>query len=373
MKVLILSCDTGEGHNSAGRALSDYFTRQGVQCEMLNALQFYPRALAALISKGHVFIYRKLPLLFGAGYRMEEKHTSKLMIKGIEEAAKSLAQYVSEGDYDAALCVHAFPALMLTRARRRFGLRIPQYFFATDYTCSPSVNETEMDAYFIPKGTKAEFVACGLPAEKMVESGIPVLEAYYAPRDREGARQALGIDADCRLLLLMCGSMGCGPIEELVDALCGRMGGNARLVVVCGSNKKLFASLQAKNLPSSIRVLGYSRDMLRLMDASDVFLSKPGGLSSTEAMVRRLPMVAIDAVPGCETRNLEFFLSHGYVTTADTVDALAERALDLLNHPDKAEGMRHAVERDFSSCAVADAFQYIMYRGAVPERGMHCD
>ena len=140
MKVLILSCNTGEGHNSAGRALSDYFTRRGVECEMLNALKFYPRALAALISKGHVFIYRKLPLLFGAGYRMEEKHTSKLMIKGIEEAAEALCRYIEAGGYDAVLCVHPFPALMMTRARRSFGLKIPQYFFATDYTCSPSVN-----------------------------------------------------------------------------------------------------------------------------------------------------------------------------------------------------------------------------------------
>lgn len=360
MKVLILSCNTGEGHNSAGRALSDYFTRRGVECEMLNALKFYPRALAALISKGHVFIYRKLPLLFGAGYRMEEKHTSKLMIKGIEEAAEALCRYIEAGGYDAVLCVHPFPALMMTRARRSFGLKIPQYFFATDYTCSPSVNETDMDAYFIPRGTKAEFVACGLPAERMVESGIPVQEAFYAPRDREGARRALNIDPDCRLLLLMCGSMGCGPIEELVDTLAGQLGGNARLIAVCGSNKRLYAALQEKKLPDHIRILGYTNDMRRLMDASDVFLSKPGGLSSTEAMVRRLPMVAIDAVPGCETRNLEFFLSHGYVTTADTVEALAERALDLLNHPDKTEGMRRAVERDFSTCAVEEAYQYIM-------------
>ena len=360
MKVLILSCDTGEGHNSAGRALADYFSRRGAQCEMLNALRFYPRALAALISKGQVFIYRKLPLLFGAGYRMEEKHTSQLMIKGIEKAAGALTRYILEGGYDAALCVHAFPALMLTKARRSFGLEIPQYFFATDYTCSPSVNETDMDAYFIPRGTKAEFVACGLSAEKMVESGIPILEAYYAPKDREGARRALNIDPDARLLLLMCGSMGCGPIEELVDTLAGRLGGNARLIAVCGSNKKLYAALQEKNLPDHIRILGYTNDMRRLMDASDVFLSKPGGLSSTEAMVRRLPMVAIDAVPGCETRNLEFFLSHGYVTTADTVEGLAERALDLLNHPEKADGMRRAMERDFSSCAVETAYQYIM-------------
>ena len=360
MKVLILSCDTGEGHNSAGRALADYFSRRGAQCEMLNALRFYPRALAALISKGHVFIYRKLPLLFGAGYRMEEKHTSQLMIKGIEKAAGALTRYILEGGYDAALCVHAFPALMLTKARRSFGLEIPQYFFATDYTCSPSVNETDMDAYFIPRGTKAEFVACGLSAEKMVESGIPILEAYYAPKDREGARRALNIDPDARLLLLMCGSMGCGPIEELVDTLAGRLGGNARLIAVCGSNKKLYAALQEKNLPDHIRILGYTNDMRRLMDAADVFLSKPGGLSSTEAMVKRLPMVAIDAVPGCETRNLEFFLSHGYVTTADTVEGLAERALDLLNHPEKADGMRRAMERDFSSCAVETAYQYIM-------------
>lgn len=369
MKVLILSCDTGEGHNSAGRALQDTFLRRGVACEMFNALTFYPQLFSTLISKGHVFVYRKLPQLFGAGYRMEERHTSRLMIKGIEEAAEALYHYVLGGGYDVVISVHAFPALMATEARRRYGLRAALYFVATDYTCSPSVNATVMDAYFIPRGTAEEFSACGLPGERLVESGIPVPESYYAPKDREGARRELGIPQDGRMLLLMCGSMGCGPIEELVQALSERMGGNARLTVVCGSNRKLYASLQEKNLPDHIQVLGFTRQMRQLMDAADVFLSKPGGLSSTEAMVKRLPMVCIDAVPGCETRNLEFFLKNGYATTADTVDALAERALDLLCHPDKAEGMRRAVERDFSGCAVEDIFQYVMDHGmATQER-----
>lgn len=361
MKVLILSCDTGEGHNSAGRALLDYFSRRGVESEMLNGLKFYPRVLSALISKGHVFVYRKLPFLFGAGYRMEERHTSRLMIQGIEKAAESLYNYVVGGEYDALLCVHPFTALMATKARRSFGLRIPMYFFATDYTCSPSVNETQMDAYFIPRGTRAEFIACGLPEGRLVESGIPVMEAFHAPRSREDARRTLGIKPEERVLLLTCGSMGCGPIEELVETLARRMTPNTRLIAVCGSNKKLYAALCDRKLPRNIWVLGYTQQMLQLMDAADVFLSKPGGLSSTEAMVKGLPMVAINAVPGCETRNLEFFLKKGYVTTAEGVEALADRALHLLEHPEEAQDMLRAIRRDFCYCAVESAFQYIMY------------
>lgn len=361
MKVLILSCDTGEGHNSAGRALLDYFSSRGVQSEMLNGLRFYPRMLSTLISKGHVFVYRRLPFLFGAGYRLEEKHTSKLMIRGIEKAAESLHNYVVGGEYDALLCVHPFTALMATKARRSFGLRIPMYFFATDYTCSPSVNETQMDAYFIPRGTRAEFIASGLPEGRLVESGIPVAEACHRHQNREDARRQLGVSPEERVLLLTCGSMGCGPIEELVDALASRMKPTHRLIAVCGSNKKLYTSLCDKGLPRNIWVLGYTQQMLQLMDAADVFLSKPGGLSSTEAMIKGLPMVAINAVPGCETRNLEFFLKKGYVTTADTVNGLADRALELLEHPEETEDMLRAVRRDFSCCAVESVFQYVMY------------
>ena len=360
MKILILSCDTGEGHNSAGNAIKDYFERHGVCCDMLNALSFFPRPLSSLISKGPVFVYRKLPKLFGVGYRHEEKGFSGVISRALMEAAGPLHKYLVDGGYDVVLCVHTFTATMMKAVRRRYGTDVAQYFVATDYTCSPGAGGSEMDAYFIPRGVKEDFIRCGLAEGRLVETGIPVQESFYQPRNRKAAREELGFPQDSRILLLMCGSMGCGPIEELVQTLGGRLSANTHLVVVCGSNERLYSRLMEQNHSGQIHILGFTRKMNQLMAAADLFLSKPGGLSSTEAMVKRLPMICINAVPGCETRNLEFFLKKGYATTAETVEGLSALALDLLDHPEKTDRMLRAIEEDFSACAVESIYQYVM-------------
>lgn len=314
-----------------------------------------------------MFVYRRLPKLFGMGYRHEEKAFSGMASRALMKAAAPLHEYLISGGYDVVLCVHTFTATMMTAVRRRYGTNgIPQYFIATDYTCSPGAGGSEMDAYFIPRGVKEDFIRCGLPEEKLVETGIPVQESFYQPRDREAARAELGFPQDSRVLLLMCGSMGCGPIEELVQTLGGRLSENTHLVVVCGSNERLCKRLKERNCSQQIHILGFTRKMNQLMASADLFLSKPGGLSSTEAMVKRLPMICIDAVPGCETRNLEFFLKKGYATTAGSVEDLATLALDLLDHPEKTDCMLQAMKQDFSACAVERIHQYVM-EGSIPD------
>ena len=342
MKVLILSCDTGEGHNSAGRALSDYFTRRGVECEMLNALRFYPRALAALISKGHVFIYRKLPLLFGAGYRMEEKHTSQLMIKGIEKAAGALTRYILEGGYDAALCVHAFPALMLTFIQHSDPLPIRTLFVATDYTASPSCDRIRPDVCVIPDASLTdEFAAAGIRRETIAPCGIPVRAALYQKLPSAEAKKRVGIDPSHRHLLIMTGSMGCGPMEELTQLLANLLPASYDVSVACSNNEQLIRRMQrAFRKNPNIHICGYIDNISAMMDSADLFLTKPGGISTSEAMVKGLPMVLVNVVGGCETPNLQFFVSHGGAATAQTPEQIAELCRQLL-YDDARRGAMH--------------------------------
>ncbi|MEE1160471.1 MAG: hypothetical protein U0K70_00245, partial [Acutalibacteraceae bacterium] len=101
MRLLILSCNTGEGHNSAARAIKGYLETKNIPCEIRDALAFWSPEKSKIISKGHVFIYRKMPKLFGVSYRFEENHPPKegdesfiyeLVIKGCD----SLEEYLSE-------------------------------------------------------------------------------------------------------------------------------------------------------------------------------------------------------------------------------------------------------------------------------------
>ncbi len=328
MKFLILSCNTGEGHNSAAKAIKEYFEINGSFCDIMDSLSFWSKESSKIISKGHIFIYRNLPKLFGATYRFEENHppkegTESFIYEIVTNGCKKLEKYLKAADYDAVICVHIFSAMLMAKLRKSGRSDIPCYFVATDYTCSPGVGETECDLYFIPhKDLYEEFENCGISREKLVASGIPIKQSFYESFEKAEAKKRLGIKENERVVLISCGSMGCGPIKELAEKLPKSLPEDIRVIVICGNNKRLYTHIYKKELPSNLTVLGYTTEMSLYMDAADLIMTKPGGLSSTESAVKHKPIVFIDAVPGCETRNLEFFLSHGFAVFGKDAEEL---------------------------------------------------
>jgi processive 1,2-diacylglycerol beta-glucosyltransferase len=212
-------------------------------------------------------------------------------------------------------------------------------FVATDYTCSPGVELTQVERYFIPRGLSADFIRNGIPKERLTETGIPVSADCYSPLSPQAAKEALHLDPQRRLVTLSCGSMGCGPMRSLAVLLSEKLPEDTDLAILCGSNTRLKRELAPLNHKSSVHVLGYTHEMSLWLAASAVVLSKPGGLTSTEAMTMGIPFVCINAVPGCETRNRDFFCEKGYATTARHVYGLVQQTLTLLEFPELAEEM----------------------------------
>lgn len=332
MKVLLLSCNTGEGHNSAATAVSETLEAHGIECNIKNAFDFISDTMSELISKGHVFVYRNMPHVFGAGYKIEEKYPPRMFYRKMARGAMPLYKYLKVGEYDTVICSHIFAAMMLTECRHRCKADVKAYVIATDYTCSPGLNMLDMDGYFIPhKRLVPEFVSKGIPADKIVVSGIPVSQRYFSEKTQAQSRASLGLDDADDVVLLSCGSMGCGPMYELTHRLLSVLGGNARLCVVCGSNKKLYDELMPACEDKRLILEGYTSKMFDYMNSADVFITKPGGLSTTEAMALGIPLVFVNAVPGCESRNLSFMTEIGYAVTAKTTVEIAELVKKLVD------------------------------------------
>lgn len=351
MKIAILTCSTGGGHNSAGNAIRGQFLSGGAECDLINALDFMPKLQSDVISKGHVLVYKKAPKLYGVAYRFEERHSPRTIDRLCGAAAVKLYPFLREHGYDAVVCVHVFPAVMMTHIRRKYDSLFRSYFVATDYTCSPGVDMTQLDGYFIPKGLTQEFMQCGLPEEKLVETGIPVDAACYEGWDKEAARRALGLDPSMRQVVLSCGSMGCGPMRSLAALLAKALPEDVELTVICGSNRRLKRDLSILKHKERVRVLGFTDQMPLWLHAADILLSKPGGLTSTEAMTIGVPLICINAVPGCETRNRQFFVRRGLAATANHVPGLVELTLALLDDPEKRRAMAERQREAFAQPA----------------------
>ncbi len=324
MKLLILSCSTGGGHNTAAAAISAYFKKMGVESDIVNALEFLPKAKAELISRGHVFAYKYAPKLYGAGYRISEKRPQTFVYEQNAKGADELCRVLFSGNYDAVISVHIFAAMMMTELRLSREIMLPSFFVATDYTCSPGVSELDADKFFIPhEKLREEFVQQGILSDKLVASGIPVKAEFCEKTDKKEARRALGMSEEGRVLLLCCGSMGCGPIRGIALRISEVLGENDSLVIICGSNRQLAKELEFLTGDDiRIKICGYTDKMSHYMDAADLIMTKAGGLSTTEAVMKRLPILYIDAVPGCESRNIEFMTKNAYALETDTASGM---------------------------------------------------
>lgn len=362
MQLLILTANTGEGHNSAARAIAEYFVGRGHSCRIQNGLAFMPRAKSQAICRGHVFFYRKLPRVYGMGYRFEERQAHRQAYQsrlraGHMHASRHRARrrrlelntFLQEGGYDAVICVHVFAARLISQLRRQGRLHIPCFFLATDYTCSPGVNQLDMDAWFIPhRGLTEEFASYGIPRERLIASGIPVRDVFLHRGDRLKARRRLNLPEDGQIVLLSCGSMGAGAMGRLVCQLAEALPEGTLLIAVCGSNRMLQRRLAGLNLPGTL-VLGFVEDMALYMDAADLFLSKPGGLSTTEAMHKGVPLALINLAPGCETRNMDFLSGLGCALAAQDCNRLCELACDVLRHGERLEACTRRCAGEFAA------------------------
>ena len=358
MKTLILSCNTGEGHNSCAKAIKDYFDACGEICTVEDGLSFISPAASDIMSRGHSYIYKHMPWLSRRGYNYAESHTayygeSTPLYKYFTQGSARLSKYIAQSGFDCVICTHVFTAFMVTRMLEKCPMKLSTAFVATDYSSYPAIEKTCLDFYFVPDRSLIPVYAnLNIPKEKIIAAGIPLRGMFYESKPNAEAKSACGIDPEHRHLLIMCGSMGCGPMEELLAEISGKIGENIEISVVCGNNSKLEATLSKQYSDfNNIHINGFVENMSLLMDGADLYLTKPGGISTSEAAGKRLPMVLIDAVAGVEKYNLKFFVESGGAVTASTPREVADLCIDLLHDRPLTDYMKQKLLNSTSSNA----------------------
>lgn len=346
MDALILSCGTGGGHNAAGFAVKEELLRRGHRVTMMNPYDLCGDKLAAIIDKAYIKLAQHAPKAFGAIYvlgnlyrRLPWRSPVYFVNAG---AVNTLAAFLQEHPVDVVIMPHIFPAEILTYMREH-GMPVPKtIFIATDYTCIPFTEECCCDACIIPSSKlMGEFISRGIPAERIHPFGIPVRGCFGAPPAKEEAKRTLKLDASKKYILISGGSIGAGKVKKTLALLYEITQGTPyRLIVICGSNARLRQDLTAQ-YGKSVLLLGQTEHMPLYLRACDLYLTKPGGLSTTEAAVMEVPLVLLPPIPGCETRNLQFYTQNGMAVEAELSQEGLRRMLDLLDAPSACEEMLH--------------------------------
>lgn len=366
MKALILSCNTGGGHNAAARAIAEAFRAHGDEAVVLDYLKLAGENVSKTVGNVYVETVKMVPGLFGMVYKLGMlvsrilRRSPVYYING--KMAKYLRAYLKEHPADVILMPHLYPAETITYMKRK-GMDLPlTVAVMTDYTCIPFWEETECDYYVIPQQSQAkEFIKRGIPAEKLFAAGIPVAAACGSSIGKKEAREKLGLDLKKHYILMAGGSMGAGAMGKLVELLRRKLEKDEHLLLICGSNHKLEAHLKkVYGDDNRITVLGSVNNMPLYLKACDIIYTKPGGLTSTEAAVAGIPIVHTKPIPGCETKNRSFFRSNAISVTAYTRYGLVRKGLRLLREPDLGKKMTDAQSRVIEKNSAEKIYRFVI-------------
>lgn len=323
----------------AARALEEAFAvhAPGVDVCNIDALEYTTFLHRNVYAQSYLSMVNYLPSVWGYFYDRFEKKDSRPMARVLAWLdrlnANGLFKMIAEYKPDHIISTHFLPAELIDMR----GLRVSNSVVITDYDAHSMWAYENVGRYFVATDeTRHSLVHNGVDAEKVVVSGIPVRQAFLRRMGRAALQKKWKVDAKVRTILLMSGGYGVGRVEEIVSTLLG-VAGAFNLLVVVGNNKQLERRLTrlGEGVPPRVKyqVFGFVQDIAELMEISDLAISKAGGLTMTECLVKGLPLIVTDPIPGQEDRNADYLLEMGAGFKAHSLVNLEGKVARLLGNP----------------------------------------
>lgn len=365
-KVLILSCNTGGGHNAAGKAICQELVSRDVECEMVDFLALTSPIISKSVCKSYIGIVKKVPRLFGVMYKSAGKDRFK-RVKSVSYFVNSwqrlpLRHLIEDNGYNVVVMPHIFPSQGLTNLVKHKGTKVLSLMIGTDYDYVPYSTEVHPDYFVLPHGDISQkYVDQGIDKDKLLPFGIPVSAQFKERVEKVKARKTLGIAEDRPCVLIMSGSMGYGDADKLISGLIKKYGDTVSVVLLGGNNKKLKENVRNTYKENkNVTVVDFTTKVSLYMDAADVILTKPGGLTTTEFAVKNVPAILTKPIPGCETRNAAFFTSRGMALQCLTVEDQLAGIDYLLKNDDARKTMMRAQQENINPNSAKDICDFIL-------------
>lgn len=354
-RVLILSASSGAGHVRAGQALEQAFLSRGdCQVEHIDALAYVSKLFQGLYDKAYISMVRRAPDLMGLIYDRTDQPwwhpRRRLALDRLN--TQPMIRMLKRVQPDLCIATHFLPAEILAWLIAKKKLSARNAIVVTDYDVHAMWLCRTVDRYYVAIQESAEYLAgIGVPAGKLKVTGIPIDPVFEQPLHRAEARRTLCLVPDASILLIAAGGYGLGPFEQLVVRLLAQKR-SWQLVAIAGKSETLRKHLEeigrtAGKLPGGserLVTVGFTTEMDRYMAAADLLIGKAGGLTTSEALARGLPMVLIEPIPGQEERNADHLLEAGAAIRANNLPAAAWKIATLLENSERLAAMRKAAK-----------------------------
>lgn len=369
-RILVLSVKAGAGHLRAAQAVTHAIRERFPNVEVVSAdaLEYTNAAFRKGYTEGYETLVRNLPSVWERIYESLEtkpadSNAKKLATLWSRLNTKHLLMFVENFKPDAIACTHFLPAEVLGAQRAKGKLRAPVYTILTDYDIHSMWIQEGVTGYFVASSEMAHALReKGIGTAFVEVSGIPILPEFareYPPR--ETMRQTLGLNPAQRTVLVAAGGFGMMSADDAVKLLAGHLP-EAQFLAVAGRNAELEKRLKklARAYKGRVKPFGFVDNMHELMAASDVAVSKSGGLTTSECLAMGLPMLVFNPIPGQEERNAIYLLEHGAGLWARTPAQMLFKVKALLDDPKRLADMQEAARRIARPRAAFDIAERLM-------------
>lgn len=371
MKILILHASAGAGHKRAAEALGKAFAaaHPAAGTTVRDILDFTPPLFRRTYARGYLDLVRSAPEVWGYVYARSDRKSREPLRRRIRSIfnqvnAPLFLRFVKDLAPDAVVCTHFMPLELISTARRRRRLDCPLYCVVTDFAVHSLWMVENVDGYYVAsEEARRQLVRQGVSADRVRVSGIPIDAAFESRLSPQAARRKLGADPRLATVLMLGGGFGVGPTVELIRAF-REATVPCQLLVVAGANEKMRAEAEAaiREIGLRAKVYGFVTNIHELMDAADLVITKPGGLTSSEVLAKGKPMLIVDPIPGQEQRNCEHLLEAGAALRLYDVNDGPWKAAALLADPSRLQEMRRHAEAIARPAAARDIAEDVLKR-----------
>jgi processive 1,2-diacylglycerol beta-glucosyltransferase len=372
---LILSCSGGAGHVRAAEALhkTAQLSNLPIRTEQYDVLDFTTKLFKRFYSESYIQMVNRAPELWGYLYQQSERkpYKKKGFLKTFDQINyRRYLRTLQELRPDAIICTHFLPYISVSTVLRKNGILAPVFAATTDFDVHQLWIDPIVERYYVFHQESAwQLQSKQVRANKIKVTGIPVMPEFHSHTKSKEARRKLGINVNHFTLLSLSGGFGMGRVKDIVEQVSTTLTlfpkRKFNLLIVCGKNDKVRTEIESLHFPENVHshIFGFVSNIHELMDASDVLISKAGGLTSSEALSKSLPMLIIDPIPGQESRNTDIIVEHHAGWKAINLANLSYKLQNILTTPALLTQARTATHRlaksNAASTILADVYNFL--------------
>ena len=354
MKVLIFYASYGGGHLSAAKSIEECikknYSKDNIETELIDCVKYVNKTIESITTAAYRGMAKKAPWAWGRIYSDSQKGPlAHISSRSNKIMAIKLLRLLREKQPDLVISTHPFGSQMCAYLKRKGKINCKIATIMTDFAPHDQwlVGSENTDYYFVANEKMKKYIRKkGITEPEVYVTGIPISSKFSKELDNSKILKSFELkEGKLNVLFFGGGEFGLGKSRTIsIFESFVKFDGDFQMVAIAGKNKAMkeqFEQIVAKyKKQDKVKVLGFTDKVPELMSISNVVVTKPGGLTTTESLASNLPMIVINPIPGQEEENAAFLENKGiavWIRKNSNVDEIVE---NLLSNPTRLEDMK---------------------------------